>query len=202
MGIGVSIFLMAVGAILAFAVNVSAEGINLDTVGVILIVLGLVGLLASLVFWDDWTPRRRAVGYDDGRDVIVRRRRPRIVEIDDDAGGRRGRGAARGRAAPGDDPSHELRRFLIRWGSPTPVGTGCARRRNSGGVLFRADLQAGGRQGGGRHASARYEAAAERPVVHGGRSAGRAAGLEHRPGRPRPLWRPPPPPPPLGGRRR
>jgi hypothetical protein len=87
MGIGVSIFLMAVGAILAFAVNVSAEGINLDTVGVILIILGLVGLLASLVFWDDWTPRRRAVGYDDGRDVIVRRRpRSRIVEIDDDDG--------------------------------------------------------------------------------------------------------------------
>ena len=83
MGIGVSIFLMAVGAILAFAVNVSADGINLDTVGVILIILGLVGLLASLVFWDDWTPRRRAVGYDDGRDVIIRRRRPRVVEIDD-----------------------------------------------------------------------------------------------------------------------
>jgi hypothetical protein len=85
MGMGVSIFLMAVGAILAFAVNVSAEGIDLDTVGVILIILGLVGLLASLVWWDDWTPRRRAVGYDDG-DVIVRRRRPRVVEIDDDDG--------------------------------------------------------------------------------------------------------------------
>ena len=83
MGIGVSIFLMAVGAILAFAVNVSAEGINLDTVGVILIILGLVGLLTSLVLWDDWSPRRRTVGYDDGRDVIVRRRRPRVVEIDD-----------------------------------------------------------------------------------------------------------------------
>jgi len=40
MGIGVSLFLMAVGAILAFAVNVSSDGINLDTVGVILIILG------------------------------------------------------------------------------------------------------------------------------------------------------------------
>jgi FtsZ-interacting cell division protein ZipA len=82
MGIGVSIFLLAVGAILAFAVDVSAEGINLDTVGVILIILGLVGLLASLVFWDDWTPRRRAAGYDDDR-VVVRRRQPRVIEIDD-----------------------------------------------------------------------------------------------------------------------
>ena len=81
MGIGVSIFLLAVGAILAFAVDVSTEGINLDTVGVILIILGLVGLLASLVWWDDWSPRRRAA-YDD-RDVVVRRRRPRVIEIDD-----------------------------------------------------------------------------------------------------------------------
>jgi len=82
MGIGVSIFLMAVGAILAFAVDVSTEGINLDTVGVILIILGLVGLLASLVFWDDWSPRR-GMAYDD-RDVVVRRRRPRVVDIVDD----------------------------------------------------------------------------------------------------------------------
>jgi hypothetical protein len=86
MGIGVSIFLMAVGAILAFAVNVPADGINLDTVGVILIILGLLGILASLVWWDDWAaPRRRTVtAYDDDGDiVVVRRPRPRVVEIDD-----------------------------------------------------------------------------------------------------------------------
>lgn len=82
MGIGVAIFLMAVGAILAFAVDVPTDGIALDTVGVILIILGLVGLLASLVWWDGWSPRRRAYDYDDG-DVIVRRRRPRVIEIDD-----------------------------------------------------------------------------------------------------------------------
>ena len=85
MGIGVSIFFLAVGAILAFAVNVPTEGIELDTVGVILMVLGLVGLLASLVWWNDWAPRRR-VGYDD-EDVIVRRRRPRVVTIDDNDDG-------------------------------------------------------------------------------------------------------------------
>lgn len=83
MGIGVSIFLIAVGAILAFAVDFAAEGINLDTVGVILMILGLVGLLASMILWEDWTPRRRAVGYDDDR-VAVRRRRPRVVDVDDD----------------------------------------------------------------------------------------------------------------------
>jgi hypothetical protein len=83
MGIGVSIFLMAAGAILTFAVNVPADGINLDTVGVILIILGVVGLLASLLLWEDWTPRRRMVGYDDGPDVVIRRR-PRIVEVEVD----------------------------------------------------------------------------------------------------------------------
>jgi hypothetical protein len=84
MGIGVSIFLMAVGAILAFAVHVPSNGIDLSTVGVILIVLGLFGLLLSLVWWEDWMPGRRAVRYDD-RDVVVRRRRPRVIDVDDDA---------------------------------------------------------------------------------------------------------------------
>ena len=92
MGFGVSLFLMAVGAILAFAINVSSDGVSLSTVGVILILLGLLGVLTSLVFWEDWTPRRRAFGYDDRYDedvdVVVRRRRPRIVEVDvdDEAG--------------------------------------------------------------------------------------------------------------------
>ena len=83
MGIGVSIFMMAVGAILAFAVNVSSDGIDLDTVGVILIILGLAGLLVSLVWWDDWTPRRSVDIDDAGDHLIVRRRRPRVVTIDD-----------------------------------------------------------------------------------------------------------------------
>ena len=84
MGIGVSVFLMAAGAIMAFAINVSAEGIDLDTVGVILIILGLIGLLASLVWWNDWTPNQRTVAYDDAGDrIVVRRHRPRVVTIDD-----------------------------------------------------------------------------------------------------------------------
>ena len=81
MGIGVSVFLMAMGAILAFAVTVPTDGIELDTVGVILIILGLAGLLASLVWWDGWTPRHLA--YEDDGDVIVRHRRPRVVTIDE-----------------------------------------------------------------------------------------------------------------------
>lgn len=48
MGIGTSIFLIAVGAILKFAVTESVSGIKLATVGVILIVVGIIGLLISL----------------------------------------------------------------------------------------------------------------------------------------------------------
>jgi hypothetical protein len=84
--IGISIFLMAVGAILAFAVHVPANGINLATVGVILMILGLIGLLASLAIWGDWTPRRRSVAYDDGP-VVIRRRRPRVVDVAEDEDG-------------------------------------------------------------------------------------------------------------------
>jgi Domain of unknown function (DUF6458) len=54
MGIGVSIFLIAVGAILAFAVNVATNGIDLNMVGVILIIVGAIGLLFSLLFWSSW----------------------------------------------------------------------------------------------------------------------------------------------------
>jgi len=59
MGIGVSIFLLAVGAILAFAVDVTTEGVNLDTIGVILMVVGGIGLLFSLLFWSSFSPYGR-----------------------------------------------------------------------------------------------------------------------------------------------
>ena len=70
MGIPVSIFLIAVGAILAFAVDATTSGLNLHTVGWILMAAGLVGLVLSLIMWDSWagggfyTRRRRAVAYD------------------------------------------------------------------------------------------------------------------------------------------
>lgn len=77
MGIGVSIFLLAVGAILTFAVDVNAEGVNLDTIGIILMVIGGVGLLAALVLMDSGPWRRRQVVEDVPArdDVVVRRRR-------------------------------------------------------------------------------------------------------------------------------
>jgi hypothetical protein len=54
MGIGASLILIAIGAILAWAVNVDSEGVNLNTVGYILLAVGAVGLLLSLIFWSSW----------------------------------------------------------------------------------------------------------------------------------------------------
>ena len=52
MATGTSILLIALGAILAFAVDASVGGLDLDTVGIILMVAGVIGLLVSL-FWAD-----------------------------------------------------------------------------------------------------------------------------------------------------
>ncbi|MBW3644338.1 MAG: hypothetical protein KY441_02415 [Actinobacteria bacterium] len=66
MGIGVSVFLLAVGAILAFAIDVSVQGVNLDTIGVILMIVGAIGLLVSLLFLSSLTP----YGRDRGETVV------------------------------------------------------------------------------------------------------------------------------------
>ena len=50
MGIGTSIFLIALGAILYFAVNADVSGLEISTVGVILMVVGALGLVISLFF--------------------------------------------------------------------------------------------------------------------------------------------------------
>ena len=54
MGLGTSIFLIAVGAILDFAVNWRVQGVDLKAVGVILMVIGAIGLVLSLIFWNSW----------------------------------------------------------------------------------------------------------------------------------------------------
>jgi len=51
MGIGVSLILAAAGAILIWAVDVEASGVDLTVVGVILLIVGCVGALLSLVVW-------------------------------------------------------------------------------------------------------------------------------------------------------
>jgi hypothetical protein len=75
MGIGTSIVLFAIGAILRFAVTVNdPNGIDIHMVGNILMIVAAVGALLSLLFWSSWGgfggPRRDGGG---GRDVIVER---------------------------------------------------------------------------------------------------------------------------------
>jgi hypothetical protein len=54
MGIGVSLILIAVGAILTWAVNATVSGLDINAVGVILMIVGAAGLILSLVFWSSW----------------------------------------------------------------------------------------------------------------------------------------------------
>ena len=74
MGIGVSLILIAAGAILTWAVNATVSGVNLNTIGVILMVVGAIGLVMSMMFWSSWggvggTSRRRTTYVDEGPPV-------------------------------------------------------------------------------------------------------------------------------------
>ncbi|HYZ19199.1 MAG TPA: hypothetical protein VE615_06625 [Gaiellaceae bacterium] len=54
MGLGVSLILVAAGAILAWGVTDEPSGLNLDAIGAVLIVIGIVGFILSLLLWRSW----------------------------------------------------------------------------------------------------------------------------------------------------
>jgi Domain of unknown function (DUF6458) len=82
-GIGTSIFLIAVGAILKYAVTANVSGVDLDVVGVILMVVGVVGLLLSLLWIAVWSDRRRNGAVVADRAVVTDPvARERVVERD------------------------------------------------------------------------------------------------------------------------
>ena len=54
MGISVSILLIAVGAILTWAVSAEVSGVDINAVGVILMIVGALGLVLSVIFWSSW----------------------------------------------------------------------------------------------------------------------------------------------------
>jgi hypothetical protein len=91
MGISASIFLIAIGAILAFAVDATVEGLDIVTVGWILMAIGAVGILLSLLAWESWGGfgRRRTVYQRttvDNAPVVERpvaARRRTVVERDE-----------------------------------------------------------------------------------------------------------------------
>jgi hypothetical protein len=63
MALGTSLLLIAVGAVLDFAVHVSTTGFNIHTVGVILMIVGGVGFILSLLWMTMWADRERAGGW-------------------------------------------------------------------------------------------------------------------------------------------
>ena len=73
MGMGVSLILIAVGAILTWAVSAEVSGVDIQAVGVILLVVGAIGALMSLIFWSSW-------GGFGGPDGPRGRRRETIVD--------------------------------------------------------------------------------------------------------------------------
>lgn len=70
MGIGASIFLIAVGAILTFAVERDVSGLDIDVIGIVLMLAGALGLFMFLLIWGP-AARRRSLPPDE---VIEERR--------------------------------------------------------------------------------------------------------------------------------
>ena len=86
MGIGISIILMAVGAVLAFGVHVASSGIDVNTVGVILMIVGGIGLLVTLVMFGTgggYGPFQRRTTYVEDGAAPVSRRVVRRTYVDD-----------------------------------------------------------------------------------------------------------------------
>jgi hypothetical protein len=85
MGLGASIVIFAIGAILKWGVTATATGLNLGAIGVILMVVGAVGALISALFLASWSPytRRRVVRdtYADGTDAPVQTRTREVREF-------------------------------------------------------------------------------------------------------------------------
>jgi hypothetical protein len=69
MGIGGSIFLLALGAILAFAVNAQISGIDINIVGWVLMAAGLVGLIITIWYWNS---RRRGTVVTQSQRPVMR----------------------------------------------------------------------------------------------------------------------------------
>ena len=72
MGVTASLLLSAVGAILIWAVSATTSGVNIHTIGVILLIAGIVGFVISLFFWSSWGGFQRAAS----RTTVTREERP------------------------------------------------------------------------------------------------------------------------------
>jgi hypothetical protein len=76
MGVSVSLVVIAAGAILAFAVTATTDGVDLEAVGWILMGVGFFGLIVSLIFWSTWG------GFGTRSRTIIEDRRDSVDRID------------------------------------------------------------------------------------------------------------------------
>jgi hypothetical protein len=87
MGIAVSILLIAVGAVLTWGVTAEAEGLDINAIGVILLIVGILGLVVSMIFWSTWGGVHRRSVYVEGgpvrRRTVEPRRETTVVEEDE-----------------------------------------------------------------------------------------------------------------------
>jgi Domain of unknown function (DUF6458) len=65
MTIGAALALIVVGAIFRFAITTSINGINIHTIGGILMIVGAIGVVLWLIVWAPWARRRRVVYRED-----------------------------------------------------------------------------------------------------------------------------------------
>jgi hypothetical protein len=65
MGISFSLILAAVGAALIWAVNATVSGVNIHTIGIILLIVGIIGFATSIFFWSNWGGFGRTAGGAD-----------------------------------------------------------------------------------------------------------------------------------------
>ena len=71
MGTAASLLMIAAGAIMVWAVNTTASGFSIHTVGIILMVVGAVGLVLSIVFWSSWGGIHGSSARGNGSTTIV-----------------------------------------------------------------------------------------------------------------------------------
>ncbi len=77
-GIGISMFMIAVGAIMRFAVSAQGKGFNVHTAGMVLMVVGIIGAILSIAFWASWG----GFGNTRGRGTVVTGERTVVRERD------------------------------------------------------------------------------------------------------------------------
>lgn len=90
MGVAVSILVIAAGAILAWGVTAESKDFDVNAIGVILLVVGILGLVISMIYWQSWGGfRGRRTTYVEGEPVrrVAGPRRRTVVEEEEIAPG-------------------------------------------------------------------------------------------------------------------